>query len=47
MTRTIETECAACGEELTIDLTGDAGADGWSVRQRDDYCSWTCEQEAF
>lgn len=45
--RIVETECATCGRELDVDLSNDPGADAWSVEGRDDYCSWTCEQEAM
>ena len=47
MSRTTQTECANCGKEMEVDFGADAGADEWSVQQRDDYCSWTCEEEAF
>lgn len=47
MTREFQTECANCGAEMTVGLSDDPGADAWSVEQRDDWCSWSCEQEVL
>lgn len=47
MARTFQTECANCGKEIEVDVSDDPGADAYSVHQRDDFCSRSCEEEAF
>jgi len=47
MARTIETECAECGESVEVDISNDPGADRYSVEQADIYCGWSCEEAAY
>jgi hypothetical protein len=45
MSRTFKTECEHCGDELTVDVSDDPGADAWSVEQSDNYCDLNCREE--
>lgn len=42
MTRTFETECANCGDDVEVDLSNDPGADRYSLQGRDHYCDSSC-----
>lgn len=46
-TRTFDTECANCGDEMTVDVSNDPGADAWSVEQQDTYCGFRCREEGL
>ena len=46
MTRTFQTECEHCGDEITVDVSNDPGADAWSVKSDDNYCDYVCRSEA-
>jgi hypothetical protein len=46
MSRQFQSECEHCGDELTVDLSDDPGADAWSVKAADHYCDMTCQMEA-
>ena len=45
MPRTFQTECENCGDEITVDVSNDPGADAWSVQAMDNYCDWRCRDE--